>query len=113
MKSIYGSATVVRVWLGEEADGSSDTMWFLEQTALGNSIGKLRRDNMFGQKHLWNLIAFSEKTLVKQSLGLTGDYSRQRSHNPRWEEFFQRFHDQQFVESRKLHERSYYRHAPE
>ena len=52
MKPIYGSATVVRVWLGEEADGRSDTMSFLEQIAQGNTIGKLRRDNMFGQKDL-------------------------------------------------------------
>ena len=50
----------------------------------------------------------SEKTLVEQSLGLTGGYSRQRSHSPLWEEFFQGFQVQQFVESRKLHERSYY-----
>ena len=61
MKSIYGSATVVRVWLGEKADGSSDTTWFLEQTAQGNTMGKLRRDNVFGQKDLWNLIAFLKR----------------------------------------------------
>ena len=52
MKSIYSSAAVVRKWLREEADRSSDTMWFLEQIAQGNTIGKLRRDNVFGQKDL-------------------------------------------------------------
>lgn len=52
----------------------------------------------------------SGKTLVEQSLGLTGGYSRQRSHNPVWEGFFS---DSTFSNLLgKLHERFYYRHAP-
>ena len=110
MKSIYGSATVVRMWLGEDADGSSDMIWLLEQIAQGITIGKLRRDNVFGQKDLWNLIAFLERLWWSRVWVLQEAILAKEVTIHCGRKFFS---DSTFSNLlRKLHERFYYRHAP-
>ena len=61
MKSIYGDATVVRVWLGEEADGSKKAMWALERMADEQNIGSFMESKVIKNQDLKNLIALLQR----------------------------------------------------
>ena len=45
MKFIYYDASVMRVWLGEESDGSHSAMKILDEFGRGTSLREIKRNH--------------------------------------------------------------------
>jgi hypothetical protein len=61
MKTIYGDATVVRVWLGEEGNRSKEAMWALEQIARERTLGSLIETKVIKNQDLENVTALLQR----------------------------------------------------
>ncbi|KAL2039473.1 hypothetical protein N7G274_007745 [Stereocaulon virgatum] len=61
MKTIYGDATVVRVWLGEKENRSKEAMWASEQIARERNVISLMKSKVINNQDLKKLLILLQR----------------------------------------------------